>query len=198
MSPDGKRLALFKPDGGGWGGDIWVNDLERGNSTRFTFDPGIDNDPVWSPDGTHIAFVSNRDGGVFNLYQKSSGGTGKDELLLKTPNNKLLDDWSADGRYILYQEDDPKTKADLWILPLVGDRKPMRLLGTPFNEQYASFSPDGRWIAYESDESGLPQVYVQSFPASGRKWQISTTRTAGLPRWRPDGKEFCSITPPAR
>ena len=188
LSPDGKRLAVFKPDGGG---DIWVTDLERGNSARFTFDPAADNDPIWSPDGTRIAFVSNRDGGVFNLYQKSSGGTGEDELLLKTPNNKLLDDWSADGRYILYQEGDPKTKADLWILPLVGDRKPMRFLGTPFNERYASFSPDGRWIAYESDESGTAQVYVQGFPASGRKWLISTKAAIStFPRWRPDGKEL--------
>src|SRR5262249_7319163 len=39
LSPDGKRLAVFKPDGGG---DIWLTDLERGTSTRFTFDPGID------------------------------------------------------------------------------------------------------------------------------------------------------------
>ncbi len=188
LSPDGKRLAVFKPEGGG---DIWINDLERGSSTRFTFDAGSDNVPVWSPDGSRIAFVSNRDGGVFNLYQKSSSGTGDDELLLKTPNNKLLNDWSADGRYLLYQELDPKTKDDLWVLPLFGDRKPARVLGTPFNEQSASFSPDGRWIAYESDESGTRQVYVQGFPASGGKWQISTSTSDGLyPRWRSDGKEL--------
>ena len=186
LSPDGKRVAVFKPEGGG---DIWVSDLERGNSTRFTFDPGSDNVPVWSPDGSRIAFVSNRDGGVFNVYQKSSGGTGDDELLLKTPNNKLLNDWSADGRYLLYQESDPKTKEDLWVLPLFGDRKPMRVLGTPFSEQNASFSPDGRWIAYESDENGTRHAYVQSFPVSGGKWQISTTFGA-VPRWRPDGKEL--------
>jgi Tol biopolymer transport system component len=188
LSPDGKRLAVRKPDGGG---DIWIFDLERGNSTRFTFDPASDNDPVWSPDGTRIAFVSNRDGGVFNLYQKNSGGTGQDELLLKTANNKLIDDWSADGRYILYQEADPKTKDDLWVLPLFGDRKLARFLATPFRERNASFSPDGRWIAYDSDETGQFQVYVQSFPASGGKWQVSAgSRQGSLPRWRSDGKEM--------
>jgi Tol biopolymer transport system component len=188
LSPDGKRLAVHKPDGGG---DIWIFDLERNNSTRFTFDPASDNDPVWSPDGTRIAFVSNRDGGVFNLYQKDSRGTGQDELLLKTANNKLIDDWSADGRYILYQEADPKTKDDLWVLPLFGDRKPVRFLATPFRERDASFSPDGRWIAYDSDETGQFQVYVQSFPASGGKWQVSAGRLSGqLARWRSDGKEM--------
>ena len=188
LSPDGKRLAVFKPEGGG---DIWIDDLERGSSTRFTFDAGSDNVPLWSPDGSRIAFVSNRDGGVFNLYQKNSSQAGDDELLLKTPNNKLLNDWSADGRYLLYQELDPKTNGDLWVLPLFGDRKPARVLGTPFNEQFASFSPDGRWIGYVSDESGIRQVYVQGFPAFGGKWQISTgTSDTSFPRWRSDGKEL--------
>jgi Tol biopolymer transport system component len=189
LSPDGKRLAVFKPEGGG---DIWITDLERGSSTRFTFDPATDQDPVWSPDGAQLAFVSNRTGGVFNLYRKSAGGAGNDELLLKTPNNKWIDDWSADGRFIAYYEEDPSTKADLWVLPLFGDRKPMRLLGTAFNERYASFSPDGRWIAYTSDEGGRLHVYVQAFPSSDRKWQVSTTptRNNAYPRWRPDGKEL--------
>jgi Tol biopolymer transport system component len=180
LSPDGKRLAVFKADGGG---DIWLMDLERHTTTRFTFNSASDNDPVWSPDGTKIAFVSNRDGGVFNLYQKSAGGTQDDGLLLKTPNNKLIDDWSADGKYILYEETDPKTKGDLWVLPTFGDRKPIRYLATPFNERTAAFSPDGRWIAYTSDESGTNQVYVQSFPVSSRKYQVSAGRPSGqLPR----------------
>jgi eukaryotic-like serine/threonine-protein kinase len=188
LSPDGKRLAVFRGDGAS---DIWITDLGRDNSTRFTFDPAVDNDPVWSPDGTKIAFVSNRDGGIFNLYQKGTGGTGDDELLLKTPNSKLINDWSSDGRYILYQEDDPQTKHDLWVLPTFGDRKPIRYLATPFSERNASFSPDGRWIVYDSNESGANQIYVQSFPVSGRKYQISTGRTASqLPRWAPNGREI--------
>jgi hypothetical protein len=86
LSSDGKRFAVFRPEGGG---DIWITDLERGTNTRLTLDPGIDNEPLWSPDGSRIAFVSNRDGGIFNIYQKSSGFTGEDELLLKTPTTKL-------------------------------------------------------------------------------------------------------------
>lgn len=186
LSPDGARLAVFRAEGGG---DIWIDDLARGSSTRFTFDPAADNVPVWSPDGKRIAFVSNRDGGVFNLYVKDAGGTEVEKLLLKTPFNKLINDWSPDGRYILYQEDDPVTKADLWVLPLVGDAKPARVVATPFSEFGASFSPDGRWIAYTSDESGQAQVFVQSFPLAGGKWQISST-SGYYPRWRLDGKEL--------
>lgn len=186
LSPDGTRLAVFRPEGGG---DIWINDLARGSSTRFTFDPGVDNVPVWSPDGTRIAFVSNRDGGVFNLYVKDAGGTAADELLLKTPHNKTIEDWSADGRHILYSEDDPATRADLWVLPLIGESKPTRIVATPFIDYGASFSPDGRWIGYTSDENGQGRVFVQAFPPAGGKWQVSTT-SGYFPRWRPDGKEL--------
>ncbi len=188
LSPDGKRLAVFRRDGGA--GDIWITDLERGNSSRFTFDAGSDNFPLWSPDGSRIVFASNRDGSVLNLYQKSSGGTGEDELLLKTAGNKVPTDWSADGRYILYEENDPNSRfPDLWVLPLSGDRKPIRFLATPFNENGATFSPDAHWIAYTSNETGRDEVYVQSFPATGAKWQISTNG-GRRPRWRPDGKEL--------
>jgi eukaryotic-like serine/threonine-protein kinase len=127
---------------------------------------------------------------VFNLYRKNAGGTGDDELILKTASNKLVNDWTADGRFLLYQEDSAQTKTDLWMMPMSGDRKPMRILGTPFSESEATVSPDGRWMAYTSDESAGRQVYVQTFPPSGRKWKISNSRAAAHPRWRSDGKQL--------
>ena len=188
LSPDGKRLAVYKPDGGG---DIWITEIERAINTKFTFDPASDMMPAWSHDGKQIAFVSNRKGGVFNIYVKASNGIGEDQVLHETPNNKAIWDWSADGRFILYEEIDPTTKRDLWALPLTGDRKPMRLLSTPADEFAAAFSPDGRWVAYASNESGLYQVYVQGFPEPRGKWQISTgAATATFPRWSRDGKEL--------
>ena len=96
-------------------------------------------------------------------------------------------DWSPDGKFILYSDYQEKTKYDLWMLPLEGDHKPIPYLQTPFNELHGQFSPDGRWIAYASDESGRFEVYVQTFPASGPKWQISTAG-GDFPRWRRDGK----------
>jgi eukaryotic-like serine/threonine-protein kinase len=77
----------------------------------------------------------------------------------------------------------------LWVLPLTGDRKPQSVLSTAVREIHGRFSPDGRWMAYVSNESGTNHVYVQSFPPSGNKWQISTG--GGFqPRWRRDGKEL--------
>jgi hypothetical protein len=194
LSPDGKRLALGRTDL--QLSDIWLFDLTRDTSTRFTFDPAVDVCPVWSSDGSRIFFASNRDGGVFNLYKKVSSGAGNDELLLKTGYNTYADDWLSGeaGEFILFESDNPKTRFDLWVLPLTGERKPYPFLQTEFNETHSQFSPDGRFVAYVSDELGRAEVYVQSFPVSGGKWQISTAG-GDQPQWRRDGRELFYIAP---
>jgi len=188
LSPDQTRVAAAVLDRQGGFSDVWLLDLARGTSSRFTFDPAGDSLPVWAPDGSRIAFTTSRDGPA-NIYQKVSSGAGNDEPLLKSDAGKSLHDWSRDGRFLVYSQVDPKTKRDLWVLPLFGDRKPMPYLRAEFDESHAQFSPDGRWMAYVSNETGASQVYVQPFPASGGKWQISTAG-GSQPRWRRDGKEL--------
>jgi hypothetical protein len=84
------------------------------------------------------------------------------------------------------------------ILNLDGERKLVPFLATPFAEAAGRFSPDGRWIAYHSNESGPRQVYVQRYvpgrPASGARWQISTSG-GGAPVWRGDGRELFYYAP---
>jgi eukaryotic-like serine/threonine-protein kinase len=70
----------------------------------------------------------------------------------------------------------------------------MAFLDGDFNESQAQFSPEGKWMAYVSDETGGPQIYVQSFPTLGGKWQISTDGGT-QPRWRRDGKELFYLAP---
>jgi Tol biopolymer transport system component len=190
ISPDEKRIAFSRtapPTA-----DIWLRDLARGTDTRFTFDVSGNFEPFWSPNGDRIVFASNR-GKSQNLYQKSAGGSGGDELLLSTTYTKVPDQWSRDGRSIVYSENDPKTNWDLWVLPVgqstSGDQKPTPVLQTEFNEFHGQLSPDSRWMAYTSDESGQREVYVRSFPAGDGKWRISTAG-GDQSRWRGDGKEL--------
>jgi Tol biopolymer transport system component len=188
--------------------DIWLLDLARSSASRFTFDPSLDNSPLWSPDGSRIVFSSNREGN-FNLYLKASNGLGSEELVLKSGQHKHPSDWSADGRFIVYDNFNPRTGSDLFVLPgreaSPRDRKPFPFLQTQFQENHGVFSPDGNWMAYQSDESGRWEVYVQEFPGPGRaeaeaptaaggKWQISTAG-GGYPTWRRDGKELFFIAP---
>ncbi|HLL75094.1 MAG TPA: protein kinase [Pyrinomonadaceae bacterium] len=183
LSPDGKRVAFQRLDTEKGASDIWLIELARGTTSRLTFDPANDGDPVWSPDGGRIVFASMKEG-MPNLYQKLSSGAGGEELLLKTEDAKLANDWSPDGRHVLYN-----AVSDLWVLPLFGERRPEPFVRTDFQEASGRFSPDGRWIAYTSNESGRFEVYVQSFPASGGKWQVSNGG-GGSPRWRRDGREL--------
>jgi Tol biopolymer transport system component len=187
LSPDDKRLVFSQVDQNTGNSDIWVMDLAGGVPSRFTFDTAVDFAPVWSPDGQRLVFASLREGAP-NLFQKMANGSGQEETLFKSPLAKLPSDWSSDGRFIICGTVDPKTRWDLWVLS-VSDHKWEAFLQTPANEVRGVFSPNGRWVAYESDESGKKEIYVQSFPASGAKWQISVSGGT-QPRWGRDGKEL--------
>ena len=165
LSPDDKRLA-FDRVGPSGSNDVWLMELQRGITSRFTFQPPNNNVPVWSPDGRTVAFASSRNGGL-DIYQRPSNASGPDEPLLKlnAPPIMFPSDWSSDGRFLTYYRTDPKTGLDIWVLPLDGDRKPFPLLHAEFNESQPQFSPDGRWVAYVSDETGTPQI------ASVHRWR---------------------------
>jgi Tol biopolymer transport system component len=198
ISPDGKTVAVDRRDPQTQEYDIWLQDLARGTASRFTFGPKTSALPVWSPDGSRIAFHSTRDD-VGHPFQRAISGTAQDEVLSKPvgepPHDTLVEDWSRDGRYIILNTyGDPKTSADVWVLPTFGDRKPFPYLQTQFAERYARLSPDGHWLAYTSDESKRNEIYVQSFPTPGGKWQVSTN---GGERsvWSRDGKELYFVSP---
>jgi hypothetical protein len=131
---------------------------------------------------------------VGDIYKRSASGGGSDELLWKSPRWKNPEDWSRDGKYVLVRVLDPKTRVDLWLLPTFGEKKPTPLLVTPFSESEGRLSPDGKWFAYRSDESGRKEVYVQPFPPTGAKWQVSVGG-GETPRWRADGKELFYVAP---
>jgi len=194
LSPDGTRLAVFGKLNGNV--DVWLVELSRGAFNRFTLDPADEIFPVWSPDGTHVAFSSNRKTRIQDLYRKSIAAADVEELLLETAQPKFATDWSPDGRFLLYFSADPKTGFDIWALALEGDRKPFPIVQTSSEERLAQFSPDGKWIAYESNESGRFEVYLRRFAGAagdaGAKIPVSANGGSQV-RWRRDGKELFYI-----
>ena len=184
LAPDGGRLAVTTADPRTGNMDIWVWDLRRGVPTRLTFHAAVDRSPVWSPDGTRIAFASRRDGG--GLYEKAAGGGGEAQAIFGAKESLRPWDWSRDGRYLSYFTMSPPI--DLFALAMEAERKPIPLTQSGFLEASASFSPDSAWIAYYSDETGRREVYVRPFPKEG-KFQVS--RNGGRsPMWSADGKEI--------
>jgi Tol biopolymer transport system component len=207
ISPDGTKAATMQQ--GQNQTAIWITDLVHGPSSRFTFDSPVDATPVWSPDGSRLAWLSNR-GGALGIYQKAANGSGNDQLLYRFQGEaapQALTDWSHDGKFLIYAlRSGGETREDIWALPLApdaaGNRKPFPLVDTPANENGAYLSPDGRWIAYISNESGRQEIYVRGLnlvagtsglsPVSG-KWMVSNG-TLGMARWRADGKELLFLS----
>ena len=193
LSPDGHKLAATIFGFGASHGDIWLYDLSRDVRSRFTFESGAISAPVWSPDGSQIAFGAGRPNHQSIIYARASSGVGDVLTLLEDPQNALLPtSWSPDGRFLAYfrtERSAPVSRQQIWILPLFGDHKPVPFLPSAFDERTPEFSPDGRWIAYESNESGTFQIYVSAFPGAETKLQVSPS--GGLvPVWRADGKEL--------
>jgi serine/threonine protein kinase len=190
LSPDGRTVALSRTVDGN--SDAWLMDLERGLMRRFTSDVASEHSAVWSPDGTRIAFSSNRSG-FYNLYLKPASGAGREELLVTAApedvTDRLPSDWSRDGRYLLYRTQGAKTRYDLWAWALDGSRPSFPIAQTDADDRDGQFSPDGKWVAFESDESGRFEVYVQRFPGPGTKWPISTNGGAQV-RWARNGREL--------
>jgi eukaryotic-like serine/threonine-protein kinase len=200
LSPDGLHAAVHREERAG-SGDLWVLDLERGSTARFTFDATQHNvSPIWSLDGRRIFFSRNSGtaGAGWPLYERDSTGVGGEKLVYD-PKNQPGFDWDTplsvtpDGQSLVFGARNVTTLGDLLVLSLSGEREASPYLQVPFNQLLGQLSPDGRWIAYSSNESGRNEIYVQGFPSPGTRYQVSADGGT-QPRWRRDGKELFYLT----
>jgi serine/threonine-protein kinase len=186
LSPDGSTVAVNR---GAANDDIVLADLARGTLTRLSFEPGNEDGPIWSADGSRVFYTAELSGdGSMQIVSRAADGSGKSEEVLRSPHNLWLTAASPDGKYVTYVEDSADQGLNLWLRSLA-DGKSTPLVQTQFNEQGAIFSNDGRWIAYQSDESGKDQVYVRSFVEGGGRWQVSIDGGT-FPLWSRDGREI--------
>jgi Tol biopolymer transport system component len=173
------------PQTGIW--DIWILDVASGVRTKVTSGGSNNSDPVWSPDGTAIAFVSDRGGGD-GIYRKAVDGTGAEEPLYQADRlgDVIPTDWRA-GTIVFSQSRFAPAGWDVFLLrledgsvsPLPEPRAPVRYAGR--------ISPDGRWLAYAAAHAGGFEVYVRPLGGEGATVQVS--RGGGIhPRWTADGR----------
>jgi Tol biopolymer transport system component len=195
LSPDGRRVVATRDRPGG--NDLWLLDLERGPTSRFTAS-GYNIFPIWSPDGRTIVFTP----AALRLFRKDPGETSAEQRVIEGPNPQYANDWSRDGRFLIYQENASETQRDLWTLPFTPEgkvpenAKPKLYLQTKFNETNARFSPEPspRWLAYQSDETGRYEVYIRGFPEPRGKVPISTAG-GQYPVWGAGGREIVYLAP---
>ncbi len=182
LSPDEKRVAVSRPDPETGKSDVWTIELSTGVPTRVTFDPAIDDDATWTPDGLALSFWSDRRGN-YGIYQRTLGSAG-DVVVYESPNPLYLGDWSGDGKWLLYHN-----VQGIFALPRLEPRVPLRLIESRYLKDEPHFSPDGQWVAYNSNESGAREVHVASFPGFNQGRQVSLGG-GGVPWWRADGREL--------
>jgi len=200
ISPDGKTVALSSAQGGSV--DIWLYGMDRGSLSRFTFNPPgtVSLSPAWSPDSTALMYPYSSSSKPLSIMKQSVGGQAAPEPVGTgwgdPPRRVIALGWSRDGRFAVGRLlAGGVTGVDLWLMPLSPTvEKPRPLLQGPGNEISFSLSPGSDWIAYASDESRRFEIYVQSFPLPGRKYQVSMNG-GGNPVWSRDGKELFFIAP---
>jgi serine/threonine-protein kinase len=185
VSPDGSRIAIHMLK---TNDDIHVYDFSSGTLTRFTFEDGDERSPVWAPDGTKMAYMS-EPGPICQMFLKSVSGNISPEPIFGGEYPRYPFSFSPDGKTLAFVENHPKTGWDIWTGPIKGEGQPKPFLQTGHSESCPAFSPDGKWMAYQSDKSGRMQVYVTSFPDGRAEKQISLDGGAE-PRWGPSGKEL--------
>ena len=191
LSPDATIVVYDQADSRTATLDLWQFAFTRGAPERLTFDPSNDVFPVWSPDGSRIAFSSIRERPP-QLYELAAHSAGTEKLLLKTNLPKVASGWSHDGKILFYTVTDPKTSGDIWALP--ASKIPYPVVNTSSDERYGTPSPDARWLAYISNESGAYEVNVRALQGAGIRRQVSTN--GGFqPQWRRDGRELFYMAP---
>jgi eukaryotic-like serine/threonine-protein kinase len=195
LSPDGRWLAYQVSTSNG--SDLWVRDLKRGVSSRFTFEEGAEASPVFTRDGRRLIFLLVPAAGNSRIVSRALDRTGEDQVLVDDAQLKAPAQLTPDGRALIYLARQEGATWDIWVQPLDGSGPARPFVASPFWNTRPRIAPSGRWLAFQSDESGQPEIYVVAFPGPGGRWQIST-RGGSEPHWSPDGKELFYLSPENR
>src|SRR5262249_42074276 len=193
ISPNGKSVAFGLDDGRE--AAIWIHELSGNTSFHGLTVGGSNRYAVWTHDGKRIAFQSDREGDL-GIFWQAADGSGTAERLTKTKQGvaHIPDSWSRDDQKLSLTEVQGNS-ATVHVFSLQ-DRKDSlfaQAQAAP-GVSGSAFSPEEKWLVYTSYETGRPEVWMQPFPSTGEKRQISKDG-AFLPFWSRDGTELFFLTP---
>ncbi len=168
--------------------EIYTMNADGSQQARLTTDPASDRSPAWSPDGTRIAFVSERDAGLPRIYVMNADGSGPTRLTSGFGNDDSPS-WSPDGSRIVFASTrDGRNK--IYVMNADGSNV-VRLTDTPnADDVVPAYSPDGTRIAFYSNRDGNREIYVMNADGSNQTRLTFNPEEDAVPAWSPDGSHI--------
>jgi TolB protein len=182
ISPDGTRIAFRS------GQDIYVMNIDGTERRRLTDTPAYESHPDWSPDGTQITFVTERDGNR-EIYTMHADGSNP-QRLTNDPADDLRPDWSPDGTQILFNSE-RDGNFEIYVVGTDGSNL-RRLTDDPKWEMFPRWSPDGTQIAYTyaTPRRWDQEIYVMDVDGSNARQLTDLPAASENPIWSPDGSQI--------
>ncbi len=189
---EGKILFYSERDGNA---EIYLMDADGSGLTRLTTNSANEWSPAGSPDGTEIAFESERDDPnpmscfpncITKLHLMSVDGSGE-RRLMDLPGAEGHPDWSPDSRSLVFQADrNGDGKFEIYIISATGG-EPTLVLGDSFDNMAPDWSPAGDEIAFSSDRDGQYDVFAVRIDGTGLRKLADTGLNDYFPAWAPEG-----------
>jgi TolB protein len=171
-SPNGKKIAYVSKDTFTSEGNLLENptwniyliDVDGSNEIQLTNDPPNELEVAWSPDGTQLAFISDRNGHDFDIYVMNVDGSDVVQVT-NDAGNEFGPAWSPDSSQIAFNSDH-NGNVQLFVMNADGSDI-AQLTSDKSNSAYAAWSPDGTRIVFESDrDTGDANIYVMNADGS--------------------------------
>jgi serine/threonine protein kinase len=180
VSPDGQHVVFTAADAGSQ--NLWIAARDESNLIQLTHTSGNNVDPVWSPDGTRIAFASDREGEIQHFIMNADGSDVR-KVDVNVPKQGGRSDWSPDGRWLAFYAG-PGNSRDIYLAAVDGTVV-YQLTNTSSNLA-PSFSPDGKWIVFTSyrDDDGDGELFIMRIDGSDIRQLTFNTYTDYQPRWQ--------------
>jgi len=177
----GQIAFVSKPGGQA---DIFVTNADGTGRRRLTNNPAKDIGPTWSPDGTKIAFISDRDrAGDFEIYVMNADGTGV-RRLTNDPAADLGPAWSPDGLRMVFDRDLGGTNFEIHVMNVDGTGM-TPLTHEPADGALPAWSPDGTKIAFVSARDGTGDIYLMNADGTGVRRLTHDSADDADPAWSP-------------
>ena len=198
ISPDATKVAFAAL------GDIYVMPI-GGRPENLTRDRFLDTEPAWSPDGTKLAYSSDKGGNLLQLWIRDLKA-GEDRQVTRLTTQPMGVSWSPDGSRIAFLEVDGMWRRAAVSVVNLASGKVTRIHDSLFGPGMPTWSPDGRRVAvtmvapYSTRfREGTNQVLTMSADGGGDRWfapvpNLSIDSRGGCgPEWSPDGTKMAMI-----